>query len=155
MEGKKKYSKSDQKLIDDIEEYGLHIIHVIEDEVGPGFSYSVGLYHTYKHPEIIIVGLKQELSHIIINEISERIKKGESFNVRYFYSGLIDDFDCYFIDVYKSHYKDYVGYALWFYEPIDFPLIQCIYPTIKGIYPWQPEWPESLKNLQPILGETK
>jgi hypothetical protein len=50
------------------------------------------------------------------------------------------------------HYKAYLGYAHWFYEGDDFPVLQCIYPTVKGIYPWQDEWPERLKKVQPILG---
>lgn len=155
MKGREKLSISHQKLIQDINEFGLHVIHVLEDETGPGFSYSVGLYHTLKQPEVIIIGLNRELCHSIINEIDERVKKGENFKSGEYYSGLIEGFDCYFVDVNKKYLEEYVGQALWFYEDSDFPLLQCIYPTTTGIYPWQTDWPESLKNLQPVLGEIK
>jgi hypothetical protein len=155
MKKDKNLSEGDKKLLSDIEEYGLHVIYVLEDESGPGFGYSVGLFHTYNHPEILIIGLKQELIHSIINSIGDEVKKGNKFESKSFYSNLIEEFDCYFIDVKEEFYKEYVGYGLWYYEYNEFPLLQCIYPTIKGVYPWEKEWPDSIKDLQPILGDVE
>jgi hypothetical protein len=143
------------KLIADIGNYGWHVIKVMGDEQGAGFGYSVGLYHSCQHPEILIVGLKHELIHSIINNIGEAVKSGEQYCSGQYYPGLIGGFDCYFVEVEKCHYPEYVGQALQFYNGIPFPLLQCIYPTVKGIYPWQPEWPEEIKGLQPVLGEVK
>jgi hypothetical protein len=33
-----------------------------------------------------------------------------------------------------------------------FLINQCVYPTVKGVYPWQDEWPKGIRDLQPILG---
>jgi hypothetical protein len=144
---------TDEKLLADIEKYGLQVMRVLADEAGPGFSYSIGLFESYKHPEIIIVGLKQELSHILINNMAEEIKNGKRYAPLNFYPDILDDFQCYFITVNCSNYDEYVGQAQRYYKGDDFPLLQCIYPTIKGIYPWQNDWPENIKGLQPILGE--
>jgi hypothetical protein len=144
--------EGDKKVLSDIKQYGLHIVHILEDEQGPGFSFSIGLYKNYNHPEIILIGLKQELSHSIINNIAQEVKDGKKYQSLNFYSDLIEGFDCYFIEVDKLHYKNYMGYANWYYNGNKFPALQCIYPTTKGVYPWQNEWPESIKNLQPILG---
>ncbi|MEO7984136.1 MAG: DUF4262 domain-containing protein [Bacteroidota bacterium] len=114
MANRQDLSEGDKKLINDINEYGLHVIRVMEDESGPAFTYSVGLYHSYKHPEVLIIGLKQELSHSIINEIGERIKNGESFEAGKSYPGFIEGFDCCFLNIKKEFYKEYVGYSLWF-----------------------------------------
>lgn len=147
--------EGDKKLLNDIEVYGWHVIKVLEDEEGPGFGYSVGLYHTFNHPEILIIGLKLNLTHSIINDIGERIRRGERFIKGNYYSNLIDGFDCFFLEVDSKYYREYVGYDLWFYENSDFPLLQCVYPTIKGVYPWEKEWLEEIKDLQPLLGEVK
>ncbi len=40
-----------------------------------------------------------------------------------------------------------------YYGDDNFPLIQCVYPTVKGIFPWEKDWPENIKDLQAILGE--
>ena len=138
--------------MNDIETYGLHVIQVMEDESGPGFGYSIGLFKTYKHPEIIIVGLRLELIHDLINGMAEDIKNGKSFEAGHFYGDIIEGFDCYFTLVDSSYYREYLGYAQWYYKDTEFPVLQCIYPTVKGIYPWQSEWPEEIKDLQPVLG---
>jgi len=145
--------KWDKKLIDDIDKYGWHVLKIFEADKGPGFVYSVGLFKTYNHPEIIIVGLKLDLAHILINNIGEDIKNGLRFQSGQMYNDILDNFKCLMIDVKKEHYKEYVGNGLWYYEGDNFPLMQCIYPTVKGIYPWEKDWPEDIKYLQPILGD--
>lgn len=148
-------SDNDQKLLNDIAEYGWHVVKVMEDEVGPGFGYSVGLYKTYGHPEVIVIGLKLDLIHSIINGIGEDIRSGKIFDTGHYYTGLIEGFDCYFTRVEKKYYDEYVGYAKWYYEGANFPLTQCVYPTIKGIYPWDKEWPKELQTRQPVLGNAQ
>lgn len=145
-------SPGDQKLLSDIEEYGWHVIKVMGDEEGPGFGYSIGLYKTFDHPEIIIIGLKLDLIHSIINGIGEDIRIGKIFNPGHYYNGVIEGFACHFTSVEKKYYDEYVGYAKWYYKGTDFPLTQCIYPTVKNVYPWQKEWPKEIQTLQPILG---
>lgn len=143
---------NDKKLLDDVEKYGLHLIHVLADETASRFSYSIGLFKSYHHAEIIIIGLKQELSHILINNMAEKIKNGKVFYPLNYYPDILDDFLCYFIEVDHTNYDEYVGQAQRYYREDNFPLLQCIYPTVKGIYPWAKEWPENIKDLQPILG---
>ena len=146
-------AEDNKEIQDNIDQYGLNVRHVLEDERGPGFSYSIGLYKSYGHPEIIIVGLKQELAHILINNMAYEIKQGKVYIPFKFEKDILDSFDCYLIEVSKTNYDAYVGGAQQYYESNDFPLLQCIYPTVKGVYPWEKEWPENIKDLQPVLGE--
>jgi len=145
----------DQKLLNDIEEYGLQVLYVMEDDKGPGFSYSIGLFKTYGHPEIIMIGLKPELAHTLINNMAYDIKEGKVFTPLKYEAGILTNFNCYLIEVEKSNYDEYVGQAQQYYNGDEFPLLQCVYPTVKGIYPWADEWPESIKDLQPLLGPIK
>ena len=138
-----------------VNEFGLTVIHVIADEKGPGFSYSIGLYKNYNHPEIIMIGLKRETMHVIINNIAEDIKKGKIYIPFLAYDDILNDYECFFIEVKKDNYIDYVGQAINFYKSDDFPLLQCVYPDKSGVYPWQDEWHKSLKNVEPLLGENK
>jgi Domain of unknown function (DUF4262) len=150
-----KLKQIDEKLANDIEKYGLQVLHVFADETGPGFSYSIGLFETYNHPEILIIGLKQELLHRLINNMAEDIKNGKTYIPLNFYPDILDGFLCYIVKVDADYYDAYVGQAQRYYQEVDFPLIQCIYPTVKGIYPWEKDWPEEIKDLEPILGEVK
>ena len=145
--------KGEQKALDDIREYGLHVISVFEDERGPAFAYSIGLFENYAHPEIIIIGLKQPLAHTLLNNMAFDIKEGKTFSTGEFHEDVLEDFLCYFGDVPKSHYPDYAGWASWFYEGDNFPLLQCVYPTVQGIFPWEKNFPEDTRWLCPMLTE--
>jgi hypothetical protein len=142
-----------RKTLENIEKYGLSVQYVFDNEENFQFSYSIGLYQTYQHPEIIIIGLEQELMHVVINNLAEDIKNGKRHEAYSWSPDVLDDFECYFIEVDKSNYDEYVLGDIRLYGGNNFPLLQCIYPTLKGIYPWEKEWPEEIKNLQPILGD--
>ncbi len=137
--------QGEQKAIDDIREYGLHIISVAEDEAGPGFAYSIGLFENYAHPEVIIIGLRQSLAHTLLNNMASDIKAGKTFTAGDFHEGVLDDFLCYFGEVPRKHFHDYVGWARWFYEGDNFPLLQCVYPTVAGKFPWEKDFPEDAR----------
>lgn len=145
--------EAERKTLSDIKNHGLHIVHVFEDEENPRFSYTIGLHENYLHPEIIIIGLKHELSHILLNNMAYDIKNGKNFTVGEFHEGVIDDFLCYFGEVPKSEYKELVGWAIWFYDGYDFPLVQCVYPTVGGKFVWDKDFPEDVRFSCKILVE--
>lgn len=147
--------KGDSEYLSNIEEFGLQVIHVLEDETGPSFSYSIGLFHNYQHPEIILVGLRQELAHSILYNFGSDIKEGNIYKEGKYYSDILDGYECLLVKVDQKFYDAYLGQAIDFYSSNDFPVIQCIYPTLKGAYPWEEKWPEDIKYLQPLLGEVK
>ena len=146
-------TSSDKKLLDNVENYGWHVLKIMEDEKGPGFTYSIGLYKNFNHPEIIMIGLNLDLAHTLINNIGEDIRAGKEFKSGEFYTDILDGFNCLMVEVDKDYYDEYFGYGKWFYKNSDFPVLQCIYPTVKGVFPWEKEWPENIKDLQPILGK--
>jgi hypothetical protein len=147
-------SDSQNKVLSDIEQHGCHIIHVMEDEIGPGFSYSIGLFHTFKHPEIIFIGLNPELAQVLINNICSDIKKGKSFYGGQSYAEILDNFECRMIEAKKEFYDEHFGQAQDFYKSNDFPVLQCVYPTTSGVFPWDENAPEGFAEHQPILGST-
>ncbi|HLA94529.1 MAG TPA: DUF4262 domain-containing protein, partial [Pyrinomonadaceae bacterium] len=112
---------------------------------------SVGLFENYAHPEIIIIGLKPELAHLLLNNMAFDIKEGKTFASGEFHEGVLDDFLCYFGDVPKSKYREFVGWATWFYQGDEFPLLQCVYPTVSGKFPWAPDFPEDARWFCQLL----
>jgi hypothetical protein len=142
----------EKRILDDIELYGWHVIKIPEDTSGPTIVYSIGFNHSFEHPEILIIGLEIEAAHFLINRIGDAIREGLVLKPGHFYSNLFEKIDCYFTSVDSKYYKEYAGYAEQFYQGPSFPILQCIYPTLSGIYPWQVGWPEQLKKAQPILG---
>ena len=51
----------------------------------------------------------------------------------------------------KDFYRQYIGYALWFYRSFDFPVLQCVWPDKAGLFAWQDGYDHRFDQLQPIL----
>ena len=143
--------KSEEKALSDIEEYGCHILHVMEESDYPGFTYSIGIERKTGQPEIIVTGLKQEIAHWMINEYNNRIKSGEIFEPDKFYEGFLEGFQVTFKAVEKKHYSEYFGWAKWLYEGDNFRVLQLIYPSTSGLWPWDQSAPEDFTWFIPRL----
>ena len=147
------FESGDEKALADIKEYGCHILHVMEDESGPRFSYSIGIEKTSDHPELIVTGLKRDLAHWIINEYNNRVREGERFEADRPYSGFLGDFDVLFRPVLKEHYEEYFGWGRWLYEGDGFDVYQLIWPSTKGKWPWDSDAPDEYTCFIPLLCE--
>lgn len=145
----------DRKLLADVKGHGWHVIGVAEDEEGPAFAYSIGLQHTFGHPEVIVFGLDVRLMHQMLNGIGEQIRSGQRFEHLDEASDVLDGFNVAFRSVDEKHFQEYLGYARWFYQGDDFPVLQCIWPDGQGRFPWHPEFPKALTTRQPVLTEDK
>jgi len=143
----------EKKALADIEEYGCHVIHVLEDEEGPPFSYSVGVQKTSGAPEVIVFGLRQHIAHFLVNEYNRRIRDGERFAAGARYEGFLEGFRVQFEVVTQDHFDDYMGWDKWLYGGRNFQVLQIIYPTTDGIWPWEPAASEQFRQRQPILSD--
>ncbi|CDX12412.1 conserved hypothetical protein [Mesorhizobium sp. ORS 3324] len=142
------------KTLADIEEYGCHILYVLEEDEHPPFAYSVGIEHNFKAPELVIVGLKPELSQSIINEYCRRVRNGEKFSIGQRASGFLGGgFDCQFGSVHLDQYPEHFGWDIWIYDGPDFRVMQLVYPNTSGIWPWDAEADEWFRKRQPLLDQ--
>ena len=61
----------DAQMRSDIETYGWHVIKVLEDDEGPGFAFTIGLFKRFGHPELIVFGLPLDTMHEMLNAAGE------------------------------------------------------------------------------------
>jgi hypothetical protein len=141
----------DLKLVTDVKQYGWHVLKILGDEEGPPYAFSVGLFHTFKHPEIVIFGLDLNVMHQIINVLAEDISSGKSFEPTLEYADILEGYRCTFEVVDPQWYSAFLGYAQWFYKSDAFPAVQCIWPDKQQRYPWQQNFESRLQGLQPLL----
>jgi hypothetical protein len=111
-------------------------MYVHETDGLPGWSYSIGLYDSFRHPEIIIFGLPSDVMNRAINILAETIRSGKMYEAGFEYQEPFDGIKCVFHLVDKSWYPIFAGRAIRFYEGQDFPLLQCIWPDREKNYPW-------------------
>ena len=63
-------------MIGDIQQHGWHVIMVPEDDIGPGFAYTIGLAHSYSAPELAMFGLDVRLMHRALNLLAQEAANG-------------------------------------------------------------------------------
>jgi hypothetical protein len=141
----------ERQTLENIEKYGCSVIHVMEEGDLPPFYYSVGITKTSQAPEAIVMGLKKNLAHAVINEYNNRVRAGEKFESGKRYNGFIEGFEVQAQKVDRSFYDEYLGRNLWLYKGPNFEALQFIYPATNGIWPWDARASAWFKSRQPIL----
>src|SRR6478752_276039 len=63
-------------IIDNVRQHGWHVVMVPEDEIGPGFAYTIGLSHTHGVPELAMFGIDVHAMHSILNTLGEMAAAG-------------------------------------------------------------------------------
>jgi hypothetical protein len=145
----------EKKALENIENYGCHVLLVMAEGELPRFAYSVGIEKTCGLPEVILIGLKDKLAHSMINNYCRRVRAGESFEDGKFYPDFIEGFDVQVRKVHPSWYREYFGWCRWLYKGDDFQVIQLVYPTTAGVWPWDEGAPEAFLKGQPLLDAPK
>jgi uncharacterized protein DUF4262 len=149
---RKPENDNDRRLLADVRKYGWHTVGVLGDDEGPGYLFTVGLFHTFQHPELCIFGLSSiETMGRIINNAGEMVKESHKFQNDEVSEELLNDYACVLKTVNSKHFHDYFGYARWFYEGDDFSMLQCVWPDSEHNYPWDQSFAPELKEFQPML----
>jgi hypothetical protein len=146
-------SKHDIEALNRIRTRGWETIAVFPNrpEQGPEFAYSTGLFNSFNHPEVILLGLPLRSCAGIVDKIGTKVKDGKRYEPGPVYTDIVEDVPLAFKEVHRSRYSDYVGRALWFYENDPFPLIQCFWPDDDVRFPFDAGCGEFPKRLQPLL----
>lgn len=134
-----------------VEQNGYYLGLLEPEDFLPGFAFSIGLYKNYGHPEIICFGLTVDNMAEILTGICETVKKGATYVPDKSYDDILADHDVRFLRADKSYYADYVGYACWYYEGHEFPLLQLVWPDRDRKFPWEDGFDAELKFNQPLL----
>lgn len=138
-------------VLKNIEKYGFHINQVMAEGEFPPFSYSVGIDTSFQKPNLCVIGLKEPIAMFVINEYVILLKEGKQFETGKLYSDFLENHDICFEIVSEKYYEDYFGRAIWHYNSLQFKMLQLVYPTTSGIYPWTPNAPKDFLEWQPVL----
>jgi hypothetical protein len=147
-------SEYDEQLLADIKKIGWHHVHVRAEDGEPSFAYSLGFYANFGQPEIIVFGLPPQIAQQLLNITAIRFAGAKAAYETYTpYDDIAEGMRIAFIPVARQHYREYLGYAGWFYGSVqaDFPALQMVWPDKQGRFPWEPTYDQSFSRLQPLL----
>lgn len=134
-----------------ITKYGLQVIMVNGSDYSPSFVYSIGLFETYKQPEIICFGLPEKLGHEIINDVADLMKSGENIKTYTNYDNIFKDSRSEFLPVDDRNIGDYFGAALNYYATTKFPAFQLVWTDRNDKFPWEDNFEDKFLYDQPLL----
>jgi hypothetical protein len=126
--------EEDKRTISQIEEFGCSVVNVKADKYGFGWSYTVGVFDTSGKPEIITVGLSPKTAHVALNEATKLQRAGVDITTGRHHD-LIGEVDCEFRPVDRKWVEHLMGWALWYYDQGDFPVVQAVYPDLHNRFP--------------------
>jgi hypothetical protein len=142
-----------KRIFDDVAKFGWHIIAVAprEDEFFVEFAFTVGLFQTYQHPELILFGLSRNVAHRVLAKCVQCIEENLPFADGQVRSDVLNDYDTALLAVDQSFYAEYLGSAIGFYDTVEFPALQLVWPDRNHHFPWEPACDPTFIESQTIL----
>ena len=163
-----KRQADDERVARDIREYGCHVICVFDpEEKELTFSYSVGIQETTGAPEAIVVGPRPQLGQFMINEYLRQLRSGVRFERGVKHDGFLEGFAVYIEPAREKNFAQYTFGCQRYYEhhPLQaapktaskaaYEVVQIVYPTTSGIWPWDKAASAWFKHMQPMLGRLR
>lgn len=102
----------------------------------PPYAYTVGLWGTFGHPELLVIGFDPNLMMGVLNSAGAKVKAGTRFADRDRADGVIREFPVAFRAVPMPHARRWARAASERYRPGRFELLQMFLPDPGGRFPW-------------------
>ena len=145
-------SPDEKKVLKDVAEEGVHVVHVPADGGDSGFSFTIGLWYHFEQPEVIVFGLPDEVAGELLNAITDAADEGKRFQHGEAHKGLFAGYEVRFLDVPDDQLSKYLGTAQWAYDGGGFRCVQLVWPDKDQRWPWQEGVREGFRESQPVLG---
>ena len=136
----------------DIEKFGWHFL-MVKGNGTPGFLYTIGLWKTYKKPEILMFALSEDPSSLQGSFVGvvKRVVQGETLKPGEAVSKAFKKHDGAVQTVLPKWFPSFFGTGAAVYGSFDFPALQLYWPDRRGLFPWQSGFDPELFRFQPIL----
>ncbi|WP_329433253.1 DUF4262 domain-containing protein [Streptomyces sp. NBC_01280] len=138
-----------QATVDTITQHGWQVMMIPADGLGPGWAYTIGLWHNHRIPELAMFGLDISRMQTLLNDLARRAIEGHSLEADQ-EPHDIANVPVALRPVDYRWYKAFFGTAISYYRKPPFPFLQVVWPNSDGVFPWQPGG-EDLLDRQPQL----
>ena len=151
MISKEQRDALDQRILDDIEEFGWSDMSIFPTKEGDGlpFNYTVG-FKLREHPELLIMGLNMETMHSLLGIIYEQVKSGTRFNPDTYYQFVIENHRVAFVEI-----TDPLGeFPMTMTRHLmgEFQALQLVWPDELDRFPWHEDFNPEYRQYQEVLG---
>ena len=141
-----------REVLDNIAEHKVHVMHVTSEAGVSKFSYTVGLWHHFEQPEVVVFGLDVDAADELLLSVAEACVGGSRFAGGEKHDGLLVGLAVRFLHVEAAVAAQHLGAADWAYEGQPFGCVQLVWPDKEKRWPWQEGVRQGLRDVQPLLG---
>ncbi|MGW8327498.1 DUF4262 domain-containing protein [Streptomyces sp. NPDC055897] len=143
--------RMDLTIIENVQRDGWHVVMVPEDEIGPGFAYTIGLAHTHSAPELAMFGLDIRVMHRILNRLGEKSAAGAVLADGQRHTEVVGSQQVAVRQVDLRWYRTFFGQAIGFYRRPPFPVLQVAWPDADDRFHWDEQAVVGHRGSQPQL----
>ncbi|KOV63670.1 DUF4262 domain-containing protein [Streptomyces sp. MMG1121] len=143
--------RADLGIIENVRRHGWHVVMVPEDEIGPGFAYTIGLSHTHGVPELALFGLDVHTMHRMLNALGDRAAAGAVPADGQEHEGIAEGRRVALRNVDLRWYRTFFGRAIRFYRRPPFPVLQVTWPDAQGRFHGEEGAGDEHRESQPQL----
>lgn len=150
-----KLNERDERTISNVETFGCEVVQVKRSSAGPGWSYTLGVYDTCGQPEVVTVGLREETAQFLLNEAAGRLRSGVDLSAGR-HRDMVGEVECEFRPVDPKWVRHLMGWAIWYYDRGEFPVLQAVYPDRENRFPEESGFDKTFQQplLQPDATQT-
>jgi hypothetical protein len=125
-----------EQVAQDVAQYGWHLENVLAHWHGSAYSYTVGLRHSFNHPELAVFGLKPSVADLALVRAAREIRGGRQFSPADHDDDLITGWLCDFVPVPDDEIRRLFPALDHYYgNGADVPVHQIVWPGLKGQFP--------------------
>lgn len=141
----------DLRTVEQVEAHGWSVIMVPAGDEGPGFAYTIGLWHTHGVPELAMFGLDIQTMHVLLNALGRKAAAGVVLENGTERRDILEGRPVILKAVDLRWYREFFGGAISFYQRPPFPVLQAVWPDADGRFLWQPGADKQYQQSQPQL----
>ncbi|WP_121437973.1 DUF4262 domain-containing protein [Actinomadura pelletieri] len=134
-----------------ITEYGWSVVLVHPDDDGPGWAYTIGLWHSHGAPELAMFGGDVYEMEESLNTLGRHTADGRLPTDGERRDGVVRGQAAAFRETDPLWYDAMFGGAVAFYRRPTPPMLQVVWPNREGLFPWQPGTDLRFRHSQPWL----
>lgn len=144
------WDDGDIELVGHVQDFGWHVAWIEAEGTTPAWAFTVGLTHTFGHPEIAMFGLQSQVMANCLNLVGEQIRGGDPLVPDEPRDRVFAKYPAIPKSVDLSWYRDLFGYAVWFAQGPP-PFLQLLWPDREGRFPWDENCGHRCRVAQPQL----
>jgi hypothetical protein len=143
----------EREIAEVVQKHGWYALSVYDNN--PPFLYSVGLMQSFKHPELIVLGLEPKSAYNVLCTIVSHLRTGSSYVQPGKYPNVLEGGELIAIRrVHPTQHPLYLGYAMGYCRETQISTleaVQVLWPDGKGKFPFDVGCDNDVFQLQPRL----